>query len=351
MKITYTIQPTKSASAESLILVPDQTESLARVVIEGIAPAVREMLPCFTAYLDRYPTDRWLLFSDYVLNNDDRYHDVYAFTMMPGGNYWNAIADECHANSRFDFKRVRTISPAMLSLLQDERFFTICIAVKKPGILTRDRVLLRQIVDRSALAMEQDRTTGAKAERLLKMKYLQREIRKKQFNVKLLNYSILASTFAGYLTYLVASYWRATRIGWFSDRDALIDANDAIAHSFYSTAVAANCYHGCSGWSGPVLGSNPAPALEGTPWSDPFTRIPDYFAGTVAGWDFDQNWLLVGDKYLVMLRDVIAESTRAHVISLHLQASDTALQGLSRLVRSTRVHTLGQTRSKDSIGE
>jgi len=343
MKITYTIQPTRAVSSESLVLVPDQSESLARVVIEGIVPAVKEMLPCLTEYLDRYPTDRWLLFSDYVLNNSDRYHDVYAFTLTPGGKYWDTVARDCQANSRRDFKRVRAIDSAMLSLLRDDRFFTVCIAIKKPGLLTKDRSLLGQIVDRSVLKIEQDRSTGASAERLMKMKYLQSETKKKQFNVKLLNYSILASTFAGYLTYLVASYWRAIRFGWFSDRDALIDANDAIAHSFYATAVAANCYHGCSGWTGPSLGGNPAPALEGTPWSDPFTRIPDHFAGAIAGWDFDQNMLLVGEKYLVMLRDAIAESPRVHVISLHLQASDAGLQGLSRLVQSTLVSPSGRT--------
>lgn len=336
MKITYTIRPTKAPSAESLVLVPDQSESLSRIVIEGVLPAVKGMLPHFTEYLDRYPTDRWLLFSDYVLNNPDRYHDVYAFTLMPGGQYWESVAGDCHSNAIRDFKDVRTIDSATLSLLRDDRFFTVCVAIKKPGLMTSDRSILRQIVDRSVLKMEQNRPTGANLTRLLKMRNLQQEMNAKRFNVRLLNYSILASTFAGYLTYLVASYWRAARFGWFSDRDALIDANEAIAHSFYATAVAANCYHGCSGWAGPDLGSNLAPAPDGTPWSDPFTRIPDYFAGAVAGWDFEQNMVL-GEKYLVMLRDAIAESTRVHVISLHLHTSDSGLQGLSGLVRSTRV--------------
>lgn len=351
MRITYTIDPTKASSKESLVLVPDQSESLVRVVIEGILPAVKELLPNLTGYLDRYPTDRWMLFSDYVLNNPDRYHDVYAFTLMPAGKYLEAAFVECRSKALRDFKRARTIDSETLSLLRDDRFFTVCIAIKKPGLITNDRSLLRQIVDRSTLKMEQENPTGAKLERLMKMKNLQQEMNAKRFNTRLLNYSILASTFAGYLTYLVASYWRATRIGWFSDRDALIDANDAIAHSFYTSVVAANCYRGCSGWPGPHLGSNPAPALKGAPWSDPFTRIPDYFAGAIAGWDFDQNMVLVGEKYFVMLRDVIAESPTAHVISMHLQVSGAGLQGSSRLVRSTRVSPSQRERSDGPSGE
>ncbi len=62
------------------------------------------------------------------------------------------------------------------------------------------------------------------------------------------------------------------RIGWFSDRDALIDAYNTVAHDLYATTVAAFRYHGCSGWTGPALGSNPSPAGNNTPWSDVKSR-------------------------------------------------------------------------------
>jgi hypothetical protein len=294
------------------------------------------MLPSFLAYLDRHRTDRWLLFSDYVLNAPGRYHDVYAFTLVPGGQYWNAISEDVTRVDSPDFKKVYRVDPAMLRLLQDPRLFTVCFVVKPPGIVTRDLSTLRQIIDRSVLKMEWDRPTGANKLRLGKMKKLQQEAKAKRFNVRLLNYILLASTFAGQLTYLVASHRRATRIGWFSDRDALIDAYDTLAHDLYATTVAASCYHGCSGWTGPALGSNLSPAGTDTPWSDPFTRVPDHFAGAISGWDFDKNMILSPAKYGDVLGEAIAGREGVHVISLEFRWSGELVQGLSRNVRSTR---------------
>ncbi len=329
------ITHTKDAST-SPPLVPDPTESVPRIVLEGISQGLRETLPSFLAYLDRHSTDRWLLFSDYVLNAPGRYHDVYAFTLVPGGQYWNAISAEFARVDCPDFKKVRRVDPAMLRLMQDPRLFTVCFVVKPPGIVTRDLSTIRQIIDRSVLKMEQDQPTGANRLRLWKMKKLQQEAKAKRFNVRLMNYILLASTFAGQLSYLLASHRRATRIGWFSDRDALIDAYDTLAHDLYATTVAASCYHGCSGWTGPALGSNPSPAGNATPWSDPFTRVPDHFAGAISGWDLGKNMILPSPKYGDILGEAVVGREGVHVIHVEFRSSGNLVQGLSRDIKTTR---------------
>ncbi len=223
----------------------------------------------------------------------------------------------------------------MLRLMQDPRLFTVCFLVKLPGMVTRDLSIMRQIIDRSVLKMEQDQHTGVNRLRLGKMKKLQQEAKAKRFNVRLLNYILLASTFAGELSYLIASHRRATRIGWFSDRDALIDAYDTLAHDLYATTVEASCYHGCSGWTGPALGSNSSPAGNETPWSDPFTRVPDHFAGAISGWNLDKNIILSSPKYGDVLGEAVGGREGVHLIQAEFRSSGSLVQGLSRNVKTT----------------
>jgi len=48
----------------------------------------------FNRYVQHYKTSRWLMFSDYVLKHPGRPHDVFAFTLVPGGRHLAGITED-----------------------------------------------------------------------------------------------------------------------------------------------------------------------------------------------------------------------------------------------------------------
>ena len=59
-------------------------------VATHLAPAFDVLSADFDAYVKKNDTDRWLVFSDYVLRNKRRKTNTIAFTVVPGGNHFES---------------------------------------------------------------------------------------------------------------------------------------------------------------------------------------------------------------------------------------------------------------------
>jgi hypothetical protein len=103
----------------------------------------------FAGYVEAHRTDRWLIFSDYVLGQPKRANDVFAFTVAAAGDYFTGLTKDFQASAKRDFKDVKEVNEPMMRLLCDSRLFSFCFLVDPGRILTRNVATIRSMFDRS----------------------------------------------------------------------------------------------------------------------------------------------------------------------------------------------------------
>ena len=288
----------------------------------------------FADYVKNHDTSRWLLFSDYVLKQPDRPNDVFAFTLMPGGQHLDSLLAEFSATATRDFKKTRTVSDSMTRLLTDKRLVTFCFVLDPARVIIGNVVNLRGMLDGTLAMMEKWEDAGKHQGLINKFRALRRKAESQSFNIRLLDDIIVATTLAAFVTFMVCKHTNVERIGWFSDRDNITTAHQRIAEVFYSVNVSSCCQRLMKGWSGPpTLGINGAVAGGNPLWCDDFLRVPDYFAGAVSAWHIEQSALSSDlSKYSQVLLEAVADKPNVHIIKLNIE-----LQGEQLNVRSSCV--------------
>ena len=301
-------------------------DTLCSKVSQGIEQA-------FADYVKHHNTSRWMLFSDYVLNQRDRPNDVFAFTLVPGGQHLNSLLAEFSATATRDFKKIREVNDSMAHLLTDKRLVTFCFVVNPARVVPGNLEALRGMLDGTLAMMEKWEDADGHRELINKFKAMRQKAEARSFNIRLLSDIIVATTLAAFLTFLVCKHTRVERVGWFSDRDNITTAHQRIADVFYSVNVSSCCHRLMKGWGGPLLGVNGMVAEGNSLWCDDFLRVPDYFAGAVSAWHIDHNALSSDlPKYSQVLLEAVADKPNVHLIKLNVE-----LQGEQLNVRSSRV--------------
>lgn len=294
--------------------------------------------PHFARYVREHRTQRWLMFSDYVLKHPGRPNGVFAFTLAPGGLHLEAITSDLTSKALRDFKDVREVSAPMMRLLKDPRLFTFCFIVKPSRVITRNVETLRQLLDQSIAMMERWQDADVHKHIIDSFKAMRRKADSQSFNVRLMDNIILATSLATFLTSIICKYEKAERIGWFSDRDSITTAHHSIANHMYAINVSACCQRLLDGWHGPQLGLN-GPVPEGDPlWCDAHMRVPDYFAGALSAWNIEQN-ILVSDipKYRQMLLEAVVDQPNLQILRLNFDwPTEGLIVSASRIMISRR---------------
>lgn len=268
-------------------------------------------------YVERYQTDRWLIFSDYVLRQRDRHNDTFAFSIMPGGDYHPGLTEDIARRADRDLKDAREVSEPMRELLVDPRILTFCFILPRKRTLSRNATASLKMIENSLAMMEAWHDRDVHAPIIDRMKKLREKSRSQAFNVGLMDDIILATTLAGFLSVRLCMATPVARIGWFSDRDKITTAHSNIANDFYCVNVSAFCQRLMNGWRGPEL-LVCAPAAPGSKlWCDAQLRVPDHFAGVVSAWDLGANQIPVASgKYMPVLTEVIADRPNVHLVKL-----------------------------------
>jgi hypothetical protein len=290
----------------------------------------------FEAYVSAHATDRWLLFSDYVLGQPGRPNDVFAFSVAPAGDYFTRLIQDFQAKAKRDFKDVKVVSEPMMELLRDRRLFTFCFLVDPSRIVTRNAATIRGMFDRSI-----DRLNGkpdrALRERDIKtLKAMRSKAASPGFNVRLFDNIVLAAAFAGFLTYLISVTQRASRVGWFSDRDSIITSHKAFAHYLYASNVIVFSQRHFNGWAGPLLGVNGPVEEGGTLWCDSLLRVADHIAGMVSAWDFEQDRMPEARKYSQVLVGGVANNPNIQLLRLILKCESDMMSAVSQSIAVIR---------------
>ena len=210
-------------------------------IVQGIAEGIRaswigSIKDEFASYLQQHDTDRWQIFSDYVLRAPKRPNDVFAFTVVPAGRHLQSLFSAVEQSARADFKAIRSVSEEMIQLLRDCRLFTVCFVLEPSRSLLLNLNLARLCLDRTISALSAKETTqrdalscwrssdqcGKKQDQTIKQ--LQRPaIRKHTFG----------DGFSAFISSEICVNKHPKMIGWFSDRDSIVEAYKDFANYLY----------------------------------------------------------------------------------------------------------------------
>jgi len=152
-----------------------------------------------------------------------------------------------------------------------------------------------------------------------KLNLLKNKMDRKSPNYKLFQDVSLISLFAGYICYLFTKYASAKIIGWYSDRDKIIESYDMVASNLFHLNHHSLCERDSIDSSlTKVIFGIPKEDEDGKPWYDEMTRLPDHIAGTISDWDILNNWSSK-NKFVAILEDCMADNPYIIILKLSLE--------------------------------
>lgn len=236
---------------------------------------------------------KWMIFSDFCFGDKTKPNDAVSFVFVPYVASFDQLNELSNKNLPSDFKHIQD-SRVGIDYLNSSLFFSITI------ILEKNRKLLwgNKEISRDDLYSAMLRNTIAKC----RGGSFEKKLRKmaESSNYKLIDNILLTSFFTAFCADLLMRLTRIEKIGWFPDRDNIVSAFDYVVYDltyrfhreFYKKATNRVLNFG-------------QPNFSGNMWYDGLNKLPDYLAGTLADYNYNEN-KCSNMKHLKMLQDVFA---------------------------------------------
>lgn len=270
---------------------------------------------------------KWMIFSDYVIGDPNKSNDVFTFSLLPATISIGWLMDKVHELSPKDVKNTRSINAEFLELIKKLPMFHISIIFNKSRKLDFDdeQKFFAEKTD-SAIGMLKHwiKTTPANKKRyqdeIKSLNVLKNEITRKNPNLKLIRDIDILACLIAYIKLEMVKLTPIDTIGWFSDRDKMLDFNsgkiktplihDLIDSYFYLFRQSENIQHRIEVCFG-------RPEESGKMWYDDLNRFPDYISGTIADMNFEDGKVTNG-KFTAIIEGLIASNDKVDVISMNL---------------------------------
>lgn len=249
---------------------------------------------CLQDFLYRTPSRNWMAFSDYAFYAKNKRADVFALSLLPAVSNFYEASDFLDRLSFNDIKSLKYVNPRFIKYLRQAPIFNIAVMMPKDRELAHlvERETIMKFFSGLCGMLEDWRVSTpenkALYERSLKdLKHIMRRIRAGRANMSLIRDSILVASMAGYFMSRVAAMIQTDRLGWFSDRDAMLDYQASELHLPLILQLVHSYHHvlcertGVPSNGGLILGKPEVPK-GGRVFYDSFLRIPDLIAGTLA---------------------------------------------------------------------
>lgn len=263
----------------------------------------------------------WWIASDYCLDNKQKANDVIAISIMPYIKTPDSMCNYLHRYIPCDIKHSQIISQGTIDFFKNNSFvFNIAFIIDEKKLVFSSPGHTRIENIRSCLAktIQKLKNQSNYTEELRSFKEFEQKAKSSNFNVKLFENTYLISYLIAYICNILVLYAGATKLCWFSDRDAIIDMKPNITSVLYNL----NVYN--------LLNKNRYPfncvnefllamAKESTDnlWFDEIIRIPDYIAGTLASWNIKMNQV-DKSKHKQMLKDVFSDNSNIAIINISI---------------------------------
>ena len=247
---------------------------------------------------------KWMIFSDYVLGDENKSNDVLVFSIMPYRYDFDEFGEYIKIVSKKDFKKSKSVRNEFIEMIKTQEIFNMVFVLNK---------------DRKLHSSDEKQYLIAKYEFLLKSitNFMKEEpdnpnhplfasmidsvlttLKRKSVNISLLRNIEIVSTIVPYIaSQIYANSFNSEIIGWFSDRDKLLTykKSDFRKDSGYLIHQLANAnFTAFVDQIYPIILTKPkfvlgVPEESGTMFYDSYNRIPDLIAGVMADYNYFEN--------------------------------------------------------------
>jgi hypothetical protein len=264
---------------------------------------------------------KWLIFSDYCLKDRNKLYDAITFTIVP---YIDNIQDLKFILGEIapkDLKKTIDIDDRFCDFIKSGYCFNISIVFEKNSKkllpLTQENCMDQIDILISQYNLWTSTTPSNKEyyEKVIKkLKQLKQKAESKSFNLTLFRNIGFIQMIVAYLMTTITREcgYKIENIGWFSDRDSVVEWIDGFIYDI----LQAN-YHGMCSLEGIKEYEAQAIAVSGDNkgkkhlWYDEINRIPDYLTGALAGRNFISE---TKDKYDILFEKAISDNPYLTVI-------------------------------------
>jgi hypothetical protein len=309
------------------------SDDLVKLLVSTFQQSATE---AFRTFLSKHPSvSKWIIACDFVLNDKQASHDAYAFTFFP---YIKEIPEGISQIARLapaDFKKSNQISDTMKAYLHSGETFTVCLLTPKKLNPAGNIHDVRKGLDHTLLEMRAWHDASAQQVTIKAFEDLRHRANSNSCKAALMSTMMISTALAAFCALVLAQERDVDVVGWFPDRDSITEAYDRIANLMFGVNVSAFCQqHKIDAAKIRTVVGLPvaAPGAPNKMWYDELIRIPDFFAGALAAWDFKNNLVTARWKYVDFLQEGVADNPFL-VVLLLMPTVDGPLR-VSRLLTS-----------------
>ena len=282
-------------------------------------------------FITRNQNTKFLIVSDYCLDDKFKPNKVASFTIIPYDFDLSEYTKRLQKMAPRDLKRSRKVNESFVEHISEKRIFSVSFVFENLQGLTQGATavgkdFINPRIDNTIsmikvwIKNQPDQKEYYKSI-IKKLIVLKANINSKSPNLNLYRYVVLIPLLAGYLAYLLSKEANAEIVGWFSDRDKIVDAWNGVALDGFALNHNAFCERNGLESSKTKIVMGASSASDKKLWSDEFNRIPDHLAGALASWDMSTN-LCTQTKHMRLMEGCFADNDFCSIFKVNIEASN-----------------------------
>jgi len=253
-------------------------------------------------FLDNKDVKKWMICSDYAIGDKNKKNDIVTFTFYPYIVDYQVLQRAIKVLAPKDLKNTKTINEDFLSFIKEAPILNISVALsrkRKLDYINNERdsfeISIDMLIKQLQYWIISTPENSAYYEGLIKkMNELKRLVKSPSTNLKIIRDIEIISQLVAYLCLEINLIIDVELLGWFSDRDKLLEYKKVKFKSPIIFDFIGNLYHVlCENHSDKIKSKAEliygVPEQDGTLWYDELNKIPDYICGTLADYDSQKN--------------------------------------------------------------
>lgn len=279
----------------------------------------------FKAFVDRFQdVTKWFMCSDYCLDDFNKPNDVITFVVYPyivDFSQWMNLISHLQ---KTDLKHCRRVSSEFCSFSHDGYFFCFNFIISKDAFINDWRneerlkenleVWIDMINKKWKISSPHNITYYEELESRLKK--LEINMRRKNFNYKLLS-RIMAVTFlSSYIRYLlIRETNRVESFSWLPDRDKMTSFCKSIYEVIYKITAESLCMNFLREEKYSKIKEAIVADIEKNMFYDELNRVADFMCGGIADINLETGEVSK-QKHRTLIREAIAENP--NIVTVHI---------------------------------
>lgn len=296
-------------------------DRLARIVEDLSSSEMQSIIQHIMEMVELTP--KWMLYSDYCLDDKTKPNDVITFVLVPfvSENQYKELEQTIKKTQPEDLKHSQHVNSDFMDYIKHQPIFSFSFIVNNRQLLfgtdeDEQKNAVMKILENLKSGFQKWRDNSPEGysidyykEVIKKLKHQQNEV----FNGKNIKHliDIYLITFLGafFTAEILKQLPKLEIFGWFPDRDKTNEACDQLATPIFNAIqhdrLGASVYEFAAA----------APDSTIVPFYDDLNRIADVICGTLADYNIEHN-KISADKFDEILQGLIADNERIRVYRL-----------------------------------